>query len=75
MIAAAPDLGRSEQHAECAPYPASRRPFHTHRHHTSNILFGHNNIVDIRIGDQDEPHLAQIPCFGAAVAKKTLEAK
>lgn len=59
--------------AERARYPASRLPFHTQRLHTSDILFGHNNIVDISIGDQDEQHLARIRVFGVTVAKKTLE--
>lgn len=49
--------------------------FHRQRLHTSDILFGYNSIVDVRIGDQDEQHLAQIRGFGVAVAEKTLEAE
>lgn len=69
------ERGRSGQRAERARYPALPLPFHTQRLHTSDILFGHNNIVDISIGDQDEQYLAHIRVFGVTVAKKTLVAE
>lgn len=50
-------------------------PFHRQRLHTSDILFGHNNIVDVSIGDQYEQHLAQIRGFSVTVAEWTREAE